>query len=106
MTDSWFDEYNYEVPNFLIKQEMPNEITKLLIKKSLLFTRSVLLNKFFIPNNLMFQKSRIILENYFRARSIALTIKELNKLSDRDLADLGIHRSEITSKARLANKKI
>ena len=59
------DEYNYEVPNFLIKQEMPNEITKLLIKKSLLFTRSVLLNKFFIPNNLMFPKSRIILENYF-----------------------------------------
>ena len=59
------DEYNYEVPNFLIKQEMPNEITKLLIKKSLLFTRSVLLNKFFIPNNLMFPKSRIILESYF-----------------------------------------
>ena len=59
------DEYNYEVPNFLIKQEMPNEITKLLIKKSLLFTRSVLLNKFFIPNNLTFPKSRIILENYF-----------------------------------------
>ena len=59
------DEYNYEVPNFLIKQEMPNEITKLLIKKSLLFTRSVLLNKFFIPNNLIFPKSRVILENYF-----------------------------------------
>jgi len=59
------DEYNYEVPNFLIKQEIPNEITNLLIKKSLLFTRSVLLNKFFIPNNLIFPKSRIILENYF-----------------------------------------
>ena len=59
------DEYNYEVPNFLIKQEVPNEITKLLIKKSLIFTRSVLLNKFFIPNNLIFPKSRIILENYF-----------------------------------------
>ena len=28
------DEYNYEVPNFLIKQEIPNEITSLLIKKS------------------------------------------------------------------------
>jgi len=59
------DEYNYEVPNFLIKQEIPNKITNLLIKKSLLFTRSVLLNKFFIPNNLTFPKSRIILENYF-----------------------------------------
>ena len=59
------DEYNYEVPNFLIKQEIPNEITKLLIKKSLIFTRSVLLNKFFTPNNLTFPKSRVILENYF-----------------------------------------
>ena len=59
------DQYNYEVPNFLIKQEIPNEITKLLIKKSLIFTRSVLLNKFFTPNNLIFPKSRVILENYF-----------------------------------------
>ena len=59
------DGYNYEVPNFLIKGKIPNEITKLLIKKSLIFTRSVLLNKFFIPNNLIFPKSRVILENYF-----------------------------------------
>ena len=59
------DEYNYEVPNFLIQKNIPNEITKSLIKKSLIFTRSVLLNKFFIPNNLVFPKSRVILENYF-----------------------------------------
>ena len=59
------DEYNYEVPNFLIKQKIPNSITRLLIKKSLIFTRSILLNKFFIPNNLSFPKSRVILENYF-----------------------------------------
>ena len=59
------DEYNYEVPNFLIKKKIPNSITRLLIKKSLIFTRSILLNKFFIPNNLSFPKSRIILENYF-----------------------------------------
>ena len=59
------DEYNYEIPNFLIKKKIPSEITKLMIKKSLIFTRSVLLNKFFIPNNLIFPKSRIILENYF-----------------------------------------
>tara|TARA_A100001011_G_scaffold391922_1_gene478423 strand:+ start:362 stop:1042 length:681 start_codon:yes stop_codon:yes gene_type:complete len=59
------DGYNYEVPNFLIKQKIPNEITKQLIKKSLIFTRSVFLNKFFIPNNLIFPKSRVILENYF-----------------------------------------
>ena len=59
------DGYKYEVPNFLIKQKIPNEINKLLIKKSLTFTRSVLLNKFFTPNNLSFPKSRILLENYF-----------------------------------------
>ena len=59
------DEYNYEVPNFLIKEMIPVEIKKHLIKKSLFFTRSVLLNKFFIPNNLIFPKSRVILESYF-----------------------------------------
>jgi len=51
------------------------------------------------------KKIKFFIENYLRARSIALTIKELNKLSDRDLADIGIHRSEITSKARLANNQ-
>ena len=49
------------------------------------------------------KKIKILRENYFKTRSIALTIRELNKLSDRDLADIGIHRSEIISKARLAN---
>ena len=60
------EEYNYEVPNFLINKKIPSETSNLLIKKSLLFTRSVLLNKFFIPNNLIFPKSRVILENYFK----------------------------------------
>tara|TARA_Y200000002_G_C22533187_1_gene600648 strand:- start:267 stop:947 length:681 start_codon:yes stop_codon:yes gene_type:complete len=59
------DEYYYEVPIFLIKGTIPSEIKKIQIKKSLTFTRSVLLNKFFIPNNIMFPKSRVILENYF-----------------------------------------
>ena len=59
------DEYNYDVPNFLIMQQAPKEFKKLLIKKSLIFTRSIFLNKFFIPNNLIFPKSRMILENYF-----------------------------------------
>ena len=59
------DGYNYEIPNFLISEKIPNEITELQIKKSLIFTRNILLNKFFIPNNLSFPKSRIILENYF-----------------------------------------
>ena len=65
LTKVKIDKYDYEVPNFLIKKKIPNEITKLLIKKSLIFTRNVLLNKFFIPNNLIFPKSRVILENYF-----------------------------------------
>ncbi len=59
------DGYTYEVPIYLIKQDVPKEISNFLIKKSLIFTRSVFLNKFFIPNNLIFPKSRIILENYF-----------------------------------------
>ncbi len=59
------DGYTYEVPNFLIQQSVPKEISNFLVKKSLTFTRSMLLNKFFIPNNLLFPKSRIILENYF-----------------------------------------
>ena len=59
------DGYNYEVPNFLIMQKIPNLISKMTIKKSLIFTRNVLLNKFFIPNNLIFPKSRVMLENYF-----------------------------------------
>ena len=59
------DGYKYEVPTFLITQKIPENLTKLLIKKSLIFTRSILSNKFFIPNNLIFPRSRIILENYF-----------------------------------------
>ena len=59
------DGYRYEVPNFLINQKIPDEITKLLIKKSLSFTRNIFLNKFFVPNNILFPKSRVVLENYF-----------------------------------------
>ena len=59
------DGYTYEVPYFLISQRIPDQLTKLLIKKSLIFTRNILLNKFFLPNNLVFPKSRVILENYF-----------------------------------------
>ena len=60
------DGYNYEVPNFLTQQQVPAQISKKLLQKSLIFTRSVLLNKFYIPNNLIFPKSRVILENYFK----------------------------------------
>ena len=59
------DGYIYEVPNFLIFKKIPIEFNNTLIRKSLYFTRNVLQNKFFIPNNLLFPKSRVVLENYF-----------------------------------------
>ena len=59
------DGYVYEVPNYLIRKTIPSNFTNLLIRKSLYFTRQVMQNKFFIPNNLLFPKARIILENYF-----------------------------------------
>ena len=59
------DGYIYEIPNYLIDKKIPIDFTNTLIRKSLYFTRQVMLNKFFIPNNLIFPKSRVILENYF-----------------------------------------
>ena len=59
------DEYIYEIPNYLIQKKIPENFNNLIIRKSLYFTRQLILNKFFIPNNLLFPKSRIILENYF-----------------------------------------
>jgi len=63
--DIKIDGYTYEVPSFLINQKIPSNIDKFTIKKSLIFNRNVLMNKFFLPNNLLFPKSRIVLENYF-----------------------------------------
>ena len=59
------DNYIYDVPNFLILKKIPDKFSNTLIKKSLNFTRYFLQNKFFIPNNISFPKSRVILENYF-----------------------------------------
>ena len=59
------DGYIYEIPKYLVQKKIPENFTNLLIRKSLYFTRQVMQNKFFIPNNLLFPKSRIILENYF-----------------------------------------
>ena len=59
------DNYIYDVPNFLIQKKVPEKFSNILIKKSLNFTRYVMQNKFFIPNNIQFPKSRVILENYF-----------------------------------------
>jgi DNA repair protein RecO (recombination protein O) len=59
------DGYIYEVPNFLVSKKIPFNCTNFIIRKSLYFTRQVLQNKFFIPNNISFPKSRFILENHF-----------------------------------------
>jgi DNA repair protein RecO (recombination protein O) len=59
------DGYIYEVPYFLVLKKNPENYSNTLIRKSLYFTRQVLQNKFFIPNNILFPKSRVILENYF-----------------------------------------
>ena len=59
------DGYTYDVPLYLIEKKIPNLISKFLIRKSLYFTRNIILNRFFITNNLIFPKSRVILENYF-----------------------------------------
>jgi DNA repair protein RecO (recombination protein O) len=59
------DGYIYEVPNYLMHKNVPENITNILIKKSLYFTRNIIVNKFYLPNNFIFPKSRVILENYF-----------------------------------------
>ncbi len=72
ISSSKFKQYNLEidgvkylVPIFLIENKIIDYFTKEDIKKGLLFTRSMLVNKFFLPNKMIFPKSRIILENYF-----------------------------------------
>ena len=65
ITTVLIDGYNYQVPSFLISQIIPKNISNIMVKKSLIFTRNVFLNKSFKPNNLLFPNSRVILENYF-----------------------------------------
>ena len=57
--------YTYDVPLYLITKKIPEKINNNLIKKSLYFTRNIILNRFFLPNNIPFPRSRVILENYF-----------------------------------------
>jgi DNA repair protein RecO (recombination protein O) len=59
------DGYVYDIPTYLISKKIPKNFSKSLIRKSLYFTRNIILNRFFIPNNLSFPKSRVILENYY-----------------------------------------
>jgi len=59
------DNIKYQVPIFLFKKKKNIFINNKNILSGLSFTRSLLSNKFFLPNNLAFPKARIILENYF-----------------------------------------
>ena len=59
------DTFTYEVPDFLITKKPPQIISNFLVKKSLYFTRNIIQNRFFTPNNLPFPHSRVLLENYF-----------------------------------------
>ena len=59
------DTFIYDVPQYLISKKIPEKIPNDLIKKSLYFTRNIIQNRFYIPNNLPFPKSRVLLENYF-----------------------------------------
>tara|TARA_B110000285_G_scaffold172571_1_gene193296 strand:+ start:460 stop:1140 length:681 start_codon:yes stop_codon:yes gene_type:complete len=59
------DNVKYQVPNFLLSKKNLDVLNSKEITTALSFTRNILTNKFFLPNNLLFPKSRIILENYF-----------------------------------------
>ena len=59
------DNIRYQVPIFLLKKKNKDIIDNKNISIALSFTRNLLSNKFFLPNNLIFPKARIILENYF-----------------------------------------
>ena len=53
----------YEFPLFVFDKLV--DVSDSDIKKGLVFTRKLLMNKFFLINNIQFPKLRITLENYF-----------------------------------------
>ena len=59
------DNIKYQVPTFLLSKDKIDSLENKQISMALGFTRNILTNKFFFPNNLSFPKSRMILENYF-----------------------------------------
>ena len=58
------DNINYEIPSFLISNH-PLKIDEIDIYKGLNFSRNLMENKFFIPNNIRFPYSRKLLEKQF-----------------------------------------
>ena len=59
------DNVIYKVPKFIINEEVPENFTDETINLALSFTRNLLLNKFYLPNNLSLPKSRVVFENCF-----------------------------------------
>ena len=65
------DNIKYQIPIFLLKKKNNKIIENKNLSVALTFTRNLLSNKFFLPNNLIFPKARIILENYFNWLAIS-----------------------------------
>ena len=59
------DNIKYQVPTFLLSKKKVEILDSNQITTALTFTRNILTNKFFSPNNLSFPRPRIVLENYF-----------------------------------------
>ena len=59
------DNVIYKVPKFIINEEIPENYSRETISQALFFLRSLMLNKFFLPNNLFLPRSRVMLENCF-----------------------------------------
>ena len=59
------DNVKYQAPTFLLSKKKKEILNSREIVSALSFTRNILTNKFFLPNNLILPKSRIMLENYF-----------------------------------------
>ena len=59
------DNVLYKVPKFIINEEIPEDFTAKTVNQALSFTRNLLLNKFYLPNNLFLPRSRIAFENCF-----------------------------------------
>ena len=57
------DGVNYKLPNFLVQDTEYKKINDSDIRTGLTLTRNIYMNKFFLPNNLIFPKARIQLEN-------------------------------------------
>lgn len=59
------DNVLYKVPKYIINEEIPQNFSKEIICQALSFTRNLLLNKFYLPNNLFLPRSRVVFENCF-----------------------------------------